>query len=72
MEINERDKYIMLYEKYSNFLSQSQKQCFHLSFIEDLSLSEISEIVATTRQAVKDSVDKAKLKLIKIDGKMSQ
>lgn len=63
--LEQRDLYIDLYEKYNKVLTQNQKQIFHLYFIEDLSLAEISEITATTRSGVHDTLTKAKKKLEK-------
>lgn len=63
---DERDKWISLYEKFSFVLTQNQKQIFHLHYIEDLSLSEIAKIVATSRSAVFDSLKKSKDKFQKI------
>lgn len=62
----EREKWISLYEQYNFILTQNQKQIFHLYFIEDLSLSEISEIMATSRSAIHDSIKKSKEKFNKI------
>ncbi|UWV77031.1 sigma factor-like helix-turn-helix DNA-binding protein [Mycoplasmopsis cynos] len=45
------NKYTILYEKYKNFLTQTQKQVFELYFFQDLSYSEIAEITATSRTA---------------------
>ncbi|MCK5945879.1 MAG: hypothetical protein KAG04_01265 [Mycoplasmataceae bacterium] len=70
MTIIERDNIIMLFEKYNGLLTQTQRQCFQLHFFEDLSLAEISEIVASTRSAVHDAIKKATKKLIEIDKKI--
>ncbi|MGZ9432189.1 sigma factor-like helix-turn-helix DNA-binding protein [Mycoplasma sp. 613B] len=63
--IEDRDLLIKLFDKYSSLLTQNQKQIFQLFYFEDLSLTEISEICATTRSAVFDSLKKAKTKLTK-------
>ncbi|MGL5205301.1 MAG: sigma factor-like helix-turn-helix DNA-binding protein [Metamycoplasmataceae bacterium] len=59
----EREELIKTFLKYDFVLTQTQKQIMHLYYIEDLSISEISEIVATTRSAVFDALDKARKKL---------
>ncbi|MCS4536963.1 MULTISPECIES: sigma factor-like helix-turn-helix DNA-binding protein [unclassified Mycoplasma] len=64
--IEEREHYIGLYEKYQNLLTQTQKQAFRLYFYENLSYQEIADITATTRTAAYDSVKKALKKLTKI------
>lgn len=68
-ELEMREKLIQLYETYGNLLPQSQKQVFHLYYIEDLSLTEIANIVVTSRQAISDALNKARLKLLDIDKK---
>jgi len=68
--LDEREKIINLYNKYHKFLTQSQKQVFHLYYIEDLSLLEISKIVATTRSAVNQSLKSSCNKLYKIEEKL--
>ncbi len=67
MELNKREELIELFEKYKETLTQAQKQSFHLHYIEDLSLKEISKITATTRSAVHDAIKKAEKKLIKLN-----
>ena len=42
--LEERKLIIELFDKYQNFLPQSQKQAMYLRFFEDLSYSEIGEI----------------------------
>lgn len=59
----EREELISIYLKYDFILTQNQKQIMHLYYIEDLSIGEISEIVATTRSAVFDAIDKSRKKL---------
>ncbi len=68
--IEEREKILKLYDKYQNFLTQTQKQAIHLCYIEDLSLYEAAEIVATTRSAIHDAIKKGKKKLLDIEEKM--
>lgn len=62
-DIKDREEWIDLFEKYKPILTINQQQIFYLYYIEDLSLSEISHIVATTRSSVHDALTKAKKKL---------
>ena len=65
MNLTDREIYTQLFEEYQPILSQTQKQVMHLYLIEDLSLVEIAEIMATTRQAINDALKKAQKKLDK-------
>ncbi|WAM07039.1 hypothetical protein ONA23_02575 [Mycoplasmopsis cynos] len=66
------NKYTILYEKYKNFLTQTQKQVFELYFFQDLSYSEIAEITATSRTATYDAIKKAIKKLEKFENEIYQ
>ncbi len=59
----EREVLIDTFVKFDFVLTQNQKQIMHLHYIEDLSMGEIAEIVATTRSAVFDAIDKSRKKL---------
>jgi len=59
----ERDNLIKAFLEFDFVLTQNQKQIMHLHYIEDLSMREIAEIVATTRSAVFDAIDKSRKKL---------
>ncbi len=63
LDINERERFIQAFSKFDNVLTTNQKQVFHLYYIEDLSLAEIAEIVATTRASVYDTLKKARKNL---------
>ncbi|WP_022935023.1 sigma factor-like helix-turn-helix DNA-binding protein [Mesomycoplasma moatsii] len=65
IDINEREKYLKAFEKYKHILTTNQNQVFHLYYIEDLSLSEIANILATTRSNVYDTLNKARNNLKK-------
>ncbi|WP_036452996.1 sigma factor-like helix-turn-helix DNA-binding protein [Mycoplasma buteonis] len=69
-DIQNVEKYTFLFEKYSNFLTQNQKQVFQLFYFEDLSYSEIAEILATSRTAAYDTLKKATQKLEKVASKV--
>lgn len=58
--LEEREKYIQAFNKYNHVLTTNQNQIFYLYYVEDLSLSEIASIVATTRSSVHDTLKKAK------------
>lgn len=68
-DIEMREALVKIYENYGNLLSQSQKQVFHLYYIEDLSLVEIAKIIVTSRQAISDALNKARQKLLDINKK---
>jgi len=65
MNLKNREELTELFEQYQPVLTQTQKQVMHLYLIEDLSIVEIAEITATTRQAVNDALRKAQKKLEK-------
>ncbi|MBX4210144.1 MAG: hypothetical protein K4H23_03180 [Mollicutes bacterium PWAP] len=69
--LEEREKIIILFENYHNFLTQTQKQAIHLHLIEDISYREIADIMATSRQASYDAVQKGIAKLKKIFNNMN-
>ncbi len=58
-----REQYINAFQKYSHVLTQNQYQIFYLYYFEDLSLSEISDIMATTRSNIHDTLNKARKNL---------
>ena len=70
MTLDKREELIGLFEKYHNLLTQNQKQILHLRLFEDLSLAEIAEILATTRQSVNDAISKGSKKLETINSKI--
>ncbi|VEU60516.1 Sigma-70, region 4 [Mycoplasmopsis bovigenitalium] len=71
-ELDKREHLITLFEKYQNFLTQTQSQAFQLYFLEDMSYQEIANLTATTRTAAYDSVKKAINKLERLEQKMVQ
>lgn len=70
MNLDKREELIVLYEKYKNLLTQNQRQVLHLRLVEDLSLAEIAEILATSRQSVNDAISKGSKKLETINSKI--
>ena len=59
-----------LFELYVKLLSPSQQQVANLYFNDDLTLSEIAEIVNVSRQAIFDSLKKSEKKLLEIESKV--
>ena len=49
----------MLLDSYFPLLTQKQRECMQLYYEEDLSLSEISELLGISRQGVRDCLKKA-------------
>ena len=49
----------MLLDIYFSLLTQKQQECMRLYYEEDLSLSEISELLSISRQGVRDCHKKA-------------
>ncbi|WP_127942740.1 sigma factor-like helix-turn-helix DNA-binding protein [Mycoplasma sp. ATU-Cv-703] len=68
--LNEREKWLVYYDRYEHFLTQAQKQTFHLYYLEDLTLQEVADVLATTRQAVSDTLKKARQKLSSVAAKL--
>ncbi|MEA4134512.1 sigma factor-like helix-turn-helix DNA-binding protein [Mycoplasma sp. 2704] len=65
-------KYTELFDKYGNLLTQNQQQVFKLYYEQDLSYAEVAEVMATSRQAATDAVNKAIHNLLKIEEKMNK
>lgn len=59
-----RDYYIILYDYYSNLFSSKQKEYFEYYYFNNLSLSEISENINVSRNAVHKSIKLIEKKLI--------
>lgn len=60
-----------LYDAYGKLLSQSQGQVMDKFINDDLTVSEIAEILGISRQAVKDSLSKAERKLKDLEEKLA-
>ena len=54
--MEERDYYIILYDLYSSLFSVKQKEYFEDYYFNNLSLSEISENVGVSRNAIHKSI----------------
>ena len=66
----ERVKISLLLDLYGNILTEKQKQTMDLYFQQDYSLSEISEQLSITRQAVRDSLLRAETTLYDTDTRL--
>lgn len=60
----------LLYDFYAELLNDSQRQVVELSVNEDLSLSEVAEILHISRQGVRDSLNRAGRKLCEYERKL--
>ena len=61
----------MLYDFYSELLTNKQKEIFELYYLNDLSLYEISSEYKITRQAVLDSIKRTEKSLLYYEEKLS-
>ena len=62
--MDERDYYIILYDLYSSLFSVKQKEYFEDYYFNNLSLSEISENVGVSRNAIHKSIKSIEKKLL--------
>ena len=60
----------ILLDIYGKLLTQNQANILDMYYNQDLSLSEIAEVVKTTRQAVVDAIKKGENKLFEYEGKL--
>ncbi len=70
MKYDEKMNLSILFDFYGDILTDRQKEIAYLSFDEDLSLREISEITGITPQGVRDSLRKSKAILIDLEDKL--
>ena len=70
MQIEKNIKLAKLFDAYGAILSQSQKECMADYLFCDLGYSEIAENKNISRQAVKDSIEKAIAKLEELEEKL--
>ncbi|MBQ8430699.1 MAG: hypothetical protein IJX26_01985 [Clostridia bacterium] len=70
MELSKNVKLISLYELYGKSLTEKQQQVFDLCVLQDLSLSEVSDLLNITRQAVKFSLDNSISLLEKLESQL--
>jgi len=62
--------YSVLLDYYGVLLTDKQRETLEYYYNEDLSLSEISEIVGTTRQGVMDIIKRSEQQLNSLDEKL--
>ena len=70
MKYDEKLNLSILFDFYGDVLTERQKEIAYLSFDEDLSLREISEITGITPQGVRDSLRKSKAILVDLENKL--
>ena len=70
MNYDEKLNMSLLFDFYGDILTERQKEIASLSFDEDLSLREISEITGITPQGVRDSLNKSKVILTEMEEKL--
>lgn len=68
--MNSKPHTSLLYDFYGELLNQSQQQVVELYVNEDLSLSEVAEILNISRQGVRDSLTRAERKLGEYEEKL--
>lgn len=68
--MNSKPEISLLYDFYAELLKDSQRQVVELSVNEDLSLSEVAEILHISRQGVRDSLRRAERKLVEYESKL--
>lgn len=59
-----------LLDFYADLLTENQRQALNLYYNEDFSLSEIAEQQGITRQAVRDTIQKAQTQLFELENKL--
>ncbi len=70
MKVEENLKLAKLYDTYGLLLSQGQQNILVSYLYDDLTVSEIAENLAVSRQAIMDSITKAEKKLYFYEDKL--
>lgn len=60
----------LLFDFYGQLLSQKQHEAVSLYYNDDLSLSEVSEVMGITRQGVRDLVKRSEAELYEYENKL--
>lgn len=63
-------KFVLLLDCYGELLTEHQRNTMELYYCEDLSLSEISEPMGITRQAVRDLIKRTEQSLLDYEDKL--
>ena len=72
MDLLEKNIHIIrLYDLYQNVLTEKQKEYFELYYFDDLSITEISENLNVSRNAVHDQVKRTTAKLLDLEEKLN-
>lgn len=69
--MEERDYYIILYDFYEELFSEKQKEYFEDYYFNNLSLSEISENINISRNAIHKAIKSIEKKLLFYEEKLS-
>lgn len=64
MGLEKRIELTNLFDIYGDLLTQKQQQIFKCYYFDDISLSEIAQLLNITKQAVKDALTKCQNTLI--------
>ena len=70
MDLNKNVELVQLFDLYGSLLTKKQQEIFNLYVLNDLSLAEVSAISNISRQAVKDSLDKAVNSMQKLENNL--
>ncbi len=60
----------LLYDFYGQLLTEKQQEAIELYYNEDLSLAEIAQFDAITRQGVRDSIKRAEAQLLEFEERL--
>ncbi len=70
MQMDSKLEISLLYDFYKELLNRSQQQVVELYVNDDLSLSEVADILSISRQGVRDSLNRAAKKLRDYESKL--
>ena len=68
--MEKRQYYVVLYDFYGNLLNEKQQQYFEYYYFDNLSLSEISENLSVSRNAVHKSLKSIESMLLEYENKL--
>lgn len=67
VHLDDKEDLFLLFDLYKNLLTENQNKVFESCIMYDVSLNEIAEQENISKQAVKDTLDKAKSNLLKYE-----